>query len=108
VSIATVASCVWTALVSAVLSSPTQPDWGNQWDPDGVQADWGSQWDPNSIHLSRSQLFSRALDEFLERHESRMLLEAVNRALEGEPEPAEAERLRQMRGIQRRRVEGQW
>jgi metal-responsive CopG/Arc/MetJ family transcriptional regulator len=60
------------------------------------------------LHLSRSQLFSRALDEFLERHESRMLLEAVNRALEGEPEPAEAERLRQMRGIQRRRVEGQW
>ncbi len=60
------------------------------------------------LHLSRSQLFSRALDEFLDRHESRLLLEAINRSLEGEPGPDEAECLRSMRGIQRRRVEGQW
>jgi predicted transcriptional regulator len=60
------------------------------------------------LHLSRSQLFSRALDEFLERHESRMLLDAINRSLEGAPEPAEAESVRRMRGIQRKRVEGQW
>jgi predicted transcriptional regulator len=60
------------------------------------------------LHLSRSQIFSRALDEFLERHESRILLEAINRSLEGEPGTGEAEPLRRMRGIQRRRVEGQW
>jgi len=60
------------------------------------------------LRLSRSQLFSRALDDFLKRHESRMLLEAINRSLEGEPETDETERLRRMRDIQRRRVEGQW
>jgi len=60
------------------------------------------------LHLSRSQLFSRALDDFLKRHESRMLLEAINRSLEGEPETDETERLRRMRDVQRRRVEGQW
>jgi hypothetical protein len=57
------------------------------------------------LHLSRSQLFSRALEEFLERHESRMLLEAINRSLEGEPKLDEAEPLHLMRGIQRKRVE---
>jgi predicted transcriptional regulator len=60
------------------------------------------------LHLSRSQLFSRALGEFLDRHESRLLLEAINRSLGDEPEPGEAERLQHMRGIQRKRVEGQW
>jgi hypothetical protein len=60
------------------------------------------------LHLSRSQLFSRALGEFLDRHENRMLLEAINHSLEGGPEPGETEQRRRMRGIQRRRVEGQW
>ena len=61
------------------------------------------------LHLSRSQLFARALDDFLKRHESRKLLDAINSALdEGEPDLGEEERLRQMRRIQRRRVEGQW
>lgn len=65
------------------------------------------------LHLSRSQLFARALDDFLKRHESRKLLDAINSALdEGEPDPGpdpgEEERMRQMRRIQRRRVEGQW
>ena len=62
------------------------------------------------LHLSRSQLFSRALDEFLKRHESRMLLDAINRSLEGEAQPdeVELEHVRRMRGIQRKRVEGQW
>jgi metal-responsive CopG/Arc/MetJ family transcriptional regulator len=58
------------------------------------------------LHISRSQLFSRALGEFLDRHENRMLLEAINHSLEGEPgsDPS----VRRMQGIQRRRVEGQW
>ncbi|MES1240592.1 MAG: CopG family transcriptional regulator [Acidobacteriota bacterium] len=60
------------------------------------------------LHLSRSQLFSRALGEFLDRHESRLLLEAINRSLDEEPDPGEAERRQRMRGIQRKRVEGQW
>lgn len=60
------------------------------------------------LHLSRSQLFSRALDEFLKKHETRKLHEAINSALEGEPDPGEVERMRLMRQKQRRRVEGQW
>lgn len=60
------------------------------------------------LHLSRSQLFSRALDEFLKKHETRKLREAIDSALEGEPDPGEEERMRLMRRKQRRRVEGQW
>lgn len=60
------------------------------------------------LHLSRSQIFARALDEFLDRHESRLLLEAINRSLEGEPEPSEKEHLRRMHHVQRRRLENQW
>lgn len=59
------------------------------------------------LHLSRSQLFARALDEFL-KHESRKLLDAINSALEGEPDPGEEERMRLMRRKQRRLAEGQW
>ena len=60
------------------------------------------------LHLSRSQLFARALDEFLKKHESRELLDAINSALEGEPDPGEKERMRLMRRKHRRLVEGQW
>jgi predicted transcriptional regulator len=60
------------------------------------------------LHLSRSQLIARALDDFLKKHESRRLLDAINSALEGEPDFAEKERLTGMRRIQRKRVDGQW
>jgi metal-responsive CopG/Arc/MetJ family transcriptional regulator len=60
------------------------------------------------LHLSRSQLFARALGEFLDRHENRMLLEAINRSLEEGEEPGERDHLRRMRSVQRRRVQGQW
>lgn len=60
------------------------------------------------LHISRSQLFSRALGEFLDRYENRMLLEAINRSLEGESGSDEKRTVRRMQGIQRRRVEGQW
>ena len=60
------------------------------------------------LHISRSQLVARALDDFLKRHESRRLLDAINSALEGEADPTEEERLLGMRRIQRKRVEGQW
>jgi len=60
------------------------------------------------LHLSRSQLFARALDEFLKRHDSKRLLDAINSALDGEPDPGEEERLRQMKRLHRRHVEGQW
>ena len=58
------------------------------------------------LQLSRSQLFARAMDEYLKRHESRMLLEAIDGALEGEAEAQEKDYLRRMRDAQRRRLEG--
>lgn len=60
------------------------------------------------LRISRSQLFSRALDEFLKKHETRRLREAIDSALEGAPDPGEEERVRLMRRKQRRLVEGQW
>ena len=48
-------------------------------------------------HVSRSQLFSRAADEFLRRHEAPALLEAINRALEDDPQTEERARVRAMR-----------
>lgn len=60
------------------------------------------------LHLSRSQLIARALDELLKRHENRRLLDAINSALEGEPDTAEEEHMHQMRKAQRRHDVGQW
>ena len=60
------------------------------------------------LHLSRSQLFSRALDEFLKKHGDRNLRDAISNAIEGKPDPGEEERMSLMRRKQRRRVEGQW
>jgi metal-responsive CopG/Arc/MetJ family transcriptional regulator len=60
------------------------------------------------LNISRSQLFSRAADEFLRRHETPTLLESINRALEGDPDPEEKARVRAMRNKHRRLVEGEW
>ena len=38
-----------------------------------------------TLHISRSELFSKAMSEFIERRENRLLLDAINRAVEGIP-----------------------
>ncbi len=60
------------------------------------------------LNISRSQLFSRAADEFLRRHEEPTLLEAINRALEDDPQTEEKARVRAMRNKHRQLVEGEW
>ena len=60
------------------------------------------------LNVSRSQLFSRAADEFLQRHESQALLDAINRAYDDSPDQEEVIRERGMRDKQRRLVEGEW
>lgn len=60
------------------------------------------------LNTSRSQLFSRAVDEFLRRYEGQALLEAINRACDSPPDPEEEARRRAMRSKQRRLVEGEW
>jgi metal-responsive CopG/Arc/MetJ family transcriptional regulator len=59
------------------------------------------------LRLSRSQVFSQAADEFLEKHEGKALLEAINAAV-GEPDPSEREEREAMRHLHRRAVAGEW
>ncbi len=56
------------------------------------------------MSISRSQLFARALEEFLQRHHSRQLLERINTAYADEPDAEEAAALRAMRRKQRKAV----
>jgi len=52
--------------------------------------------------ISRSQLFARAVEEFLRRHESQALLEALNRVYQDlSPAPEEKEARRLMKQKQR-------
>jgi metal-responsive CopG/Arc/MetJ family transcriptional regulator len=59
-------------------------------------------------NISRSQLFVRAVDEFLRRHESQALLEALNQAYDDFPTPEEKKLLRSMGQKQRELVKGEW
>lgn len=60
-------------------------------------------------NISRSHLFARALEEFLRRHESQALLEALNRVYENiSPTPEEKEIRRLMKQKQREMVKGEW
>jgi metal-responsive CopG/Arc/MetJ family transcriptional regulator len=60
------------------------------------------------LNISRSQLFARAVDEFLRRHQGEDLVEALNRAYESSSDPEEEEQMRRMRHLHRRAVEGEW
>jgi predicted transcriptional regulator len=60
------------------------------------------------LNISRSQLFSRAADEFLQRHESQALLDAINRAYDDSPDQEEITERKAMRNKQRRLMEGEW
>jgi metal-responsive CopG/Arc/MetJ family transcriptional regulator len=60
------------------------------------------------LSVSRSQLFSQAADEFLQRHESQVLLDAINRACEGSSAEEALPQRQAMRNKQRRLVEGEW
>jgi metal-responsive CopG/Arc/MetJ family transcriptional regulator len=59
------------------------------------------------LRVSRSRLFSTALEEFLERRRNRELLERINAAHQ-EPDPAERKLLRAMRRRQGQRLQKTW
>jgi metal-responsive CopG/Arc/MetJ family transcriptional regulator len=60
------------------------------------------------MDVSRSYLFTLAAREFIQRHKSQKLLEALNNAYQDTPNPDE-ERLRaQMKSRHRRLVKDQW
>lgn len=60
------------------------------------------------MHLSRSRLFVLALEDFIRQHQNRQLHARLNKAYEGEPDPAENVRLRGMRRHHREVVGGEW
>ncbi len=53
------------------------------------------------LGVSRSQVFAMALEDFIERRQSRQLLEALNHAYTDEPTDEERALLQAMRRIQR-------
>jgi metal-responsive CopG/Arc/MetJ family transcriptional regulator len=60
-------------------------------------------------NISRSQLFAKAVEEFLRRHESQALLETLNRVYKDySPTPEEQEIRRLMKQKQREKMKGEW
>ena len=60
------------------------------------------------MHVSRSRLFVLAAQEFLERHKSRKLLEAINNAYKDMPTAEEDKLLAEMRNRHAEQVDEQW
>ncbi|MGE0102497.1 MAG: ribbon-helix-helix protein, CopG family [Blastocatellales bacterium] len=60
------------------------------------------------LNISRSQLFARAIEDFIRREENRRITKDINDAYPGEVDPTEEDRLLKMRSSHRRMVEGEW
>jgi metal-responsive CopG/Arc/MetJ family transcriptional regulator len=60
------------------------------------------------LQVSRSHLYSVALEEYLMRYRSRQLLEQINLAYSDEPDPEEARRSKMVSRLQKRLAEGEW
>jgi metal-responsive CopG/Arc/MetJ family transcriptional regulator len=60
------------------------------------------------MHISRSRLFTLAVEDFMHRYESQRLLERINAAYADTPAPDEQALLRRMRRQHRQMVEGEW
>lgn len=62
----------------------------------------------HTLQISRSQLIARAVDEFVKRYESRILLESLNRAYEDSPSAEERDQMQSMRQKQWELMKGEW
>jgi hypothetical protein len=60
------------------------------------------------MKLSRSRLVAVALEEFIQRHYNRELLEKINEAYGEKPDPAERKYMKKMRRRHRKIVDGPW
>jgi antitoxin MazE6 len=60
------------------------------------------------MKTARSHVFVLAVEEFIRRHDSRCLLEAINAAYDDVPDPADQVLQRGMRRSHRQIVEGEW
>jgi len=60
------------------------------------------------LEVSRSHVFMLAAQEFVERHQSRKLLDSINKAYDDLPDAAEQTVTVRMRNKQRKAVKDQW
>ena len=60
------------------------------------------------LEISRSHLFGLAAREFVQRHKSQKLLDAINAAYDDVPDPGEQVLQQQMYSRHRELVKGQW
>jgi metal-responsive CopG/Arc/MetJ family transcriptional regulator len=60
------------------------------------------------MNISRSQLFSIAVEEFIERHQSQKMLEALNEVYEDGPDASEQQLLREAKAKYRQMFEDEW
>jgi metal-responsive CopG/Arc/MetJ family transcriptional regulator len=60
------------------------------------------------MHISRSRLFTLAVEDFIHRYEKQRLLDHVNVAYADPPTPDEHALLHRMRRQHRQMVEGEW
>lgn len=60
------------------------------------------------MEVSRSHLFALAAREFIQRHKSRKLLDALNAAYSDQPDPGEEKLRARMRPRHRKLVKDQW
>ena len=61
-----------------------------------------------AMHISRSRLFTLAVEDFIHRYENQRLLDRLNAAHADTPTPDEHALLRRMRRQHRQMVEGEW
>lgn len=60
------------------------------------------------MNISRSQLFTMAVKEFIQEYRNRQLLDRINKAYSDEPAPEEKKLLTRQKSYHRRMVKGQW
>ena len=60
------------------------------------------------LNVSRSELFSLAIETFVRSHQNQKLLQEINQAYSDEPDPAENVRLTKMRKHHRKMVRNAW
>jgi metal-responsive CopG/Arc/MetJ family transcriptional regulator len=60
------------------------------------------------LNVSRSRLYSLALEEYIRRQENQAMLEQINAVYADEVDAEEEATLAQMRRLHRRVVEGEW
>ncbi len=61
-----------------------------------------------TMNISRSRVFALAAEDFVRRQENRKLLEKIDAAYEGEPDPEDQIRLKASQRSFRKLVEGEW